>query len=123
LLMIVATVGIIWRMHETSEVSALIACQALAFYAVARMLDRPASGALTLGVALGLAFLARGWLGCLPLLIAVPAAFGPGSALASARKWLIISTLLAIAIILFWWIPARTFGHYWTESWLLWTRN
>ncbi|HWL29043.1 MAG TPA: glycosyltransferase, partial [Burkholderiaceae bacterium] len=63
LFLIVATVGIVWRMHETSEVPALIAFQALAFYAVARMLDRPASGALTLGVALAAAFLTRGWIG------------------------------------------------------------
>src|SRR3546814_9999894 len=36
LLLIVATVGIVWRMHETSEVPALIAFQALAYYSVAR---------------------------------------------------------------------------------------
>src|SRR3546814_18377445 len=40
LLLIVATVGIVWRMHETSEVPALIAFPALAYYSVARLLDR-----------------------------------------------------------------------------------
>ena len=123
LLLIVATVGIIWRMHETSEVPAVIACQALAFYAVARMLDHPASGAITLGLAVGLAFLARGWLGGLPLILAVPLAFLPGSALAGERKWLAVTTLIAATLILLWWIPARTFGPYWTESWLLWNRT
>src|SRR3546814_3152348 len=59
LLLIVATVGILWRTHETSEVPALIAFQALAFYAAARMLDRPFSGAITLGLALAAAFLTR----------------------------------------------------------------
>ncbi|WP_345797371.1 glycosyltransferase [Castellaniella sp. MT123] len=123
LLLIVATVGIIWRMHETSEVPAVIACQALAFYAVARMLDHPVSGAITLGVAVGAAFLARGWLGCLPLMLGILIIFGQNGTLASERKWLAVSALIAATLMLLWWIPARTFGPYWTESWLLWTRH
>src|SRR3546814_5205883 len=70
LLLLVATVGIIWRMHETSEVPALIAFQALAFYSVARMLDHPISGSVTLGFALAAAFLTRGWIGFLPIMLA-----------------------------------------------------
>jgi 4-amino-4-deoxy-L-arabinose transferase-like glycosyltransferase len=123
LLLIVATVGIIWRMHETSEVPALIACQALAYYAVARMLDHPVSGAITLGAALGAAFLARGWVGALPLMLAVPAIFLTGRLLAGERKWLIVSALICASIILLWWIPAREFGTYWTTSWLHWTEH
>jgi len=121
LLLIVATVGIIWRMHETSEVPAVIAFQALAFYAVARMLDHPVSGAITLGVAAGAAFLARGWLGCLPLMLAAPIVFIPRGPLADARKWLVVSALIAASLILLWWIPARAFGPYWTDNWLIWT--
>lgn len=123
LLLIVATVGIVWRMHETSEVPALIACQALAYYAVARMLDHPVSGAITLGVALGAAFLARGWVGALPVMLAVPLIFLPGGLLAGERKWLVVSALICASIILLWWIPAREFGTYWTTSWLQWTEN
>lgn len=121
LLLIVATIGIIWRMHETSEVPALIAFQALAFYAVARMLDHPLSGAITLGIALGAAFLARGWIGALPLMLAAPCAFWPGSSLWHERKWLIVSALISASMILLWWIPAREFGPYWTDNWWLWT--
>src|SRR5690606_17654311 len=110
LLLIVATIGIVWRMHETSEVPAVIACQALAFYAVARMLDHPVSGAATLGVAVGLSFLARGWLGCLPLILAVPLIFLPGRALAAERRWLAVSALIAITLILLWWIPDLAAG-------------
>src|SRR3546814_10069233 len=79
LLLIVATVGIVWRMHETSEVPALIAFQALAYYSVARMLDHPASGSITLGVALAAAFLTRGWIGALPIMLTVPFIFMPCS--------------------------------------------
>lgn len=123
LLLIVATVGIIWRMHETSEVPAVIAFQALAFYAVARMLDHPVSGAITLGAAVGAAFLARGWLGGLPLMLAALIVFIPRGPLADARKWLVVSALIAASLILLWWIPARAFGPYWTTSWLIWTRH
>ncbi len=120
LLLIVATVGIVWRMHETSEVPALIAFQALAFYAVARMLDHPLSGAVTLGVALGAAFLTRGWIGALPIMLAVPFIFRPRSVLWPEKKWLLISAVICVTMILLWWIPARLQGEYWTQNWLLW---
>ena len=120
LLLIVATVGIVWRMHETSEVPALIAFQAMAFYAVARMLDHPLSGAVTLGVALGAAFLTRGWIGALPIMLAVPFIFRPRSALWPEKKWLLITAVICVTMILLWWIPARLQGEYWTRNWLLW---
>lgn len=120
LLLIVATVGILWRMHETSEVPALIAFQALAFYAVARMLDQPLSGAIALGVALGAAFLTRGWIGALPIMLAVPFCFQPRSVLWQEKKWLIVTAVIAATMILLWWIPAKRLGSYWTHNWLLW---
>src|SRR3546814_8526910 len=94
MLLLVATVGIIWRMHETSEVPALIAFQALAFYSVARMLDHPISGSVTLGFALAAAFLTRGWIGFLPIMLAVLFIFTPGSVLWRQKKWLLISAIL-----------------------------
>src|SRR3546814_13855717 len=94
LLLIVATVGIVWRMHETAEVPALIAFQALAYYSVARMLDHPASGSITLGVALAAAFLTRGWLGALPIMLAVPSIFMPCSVLWRKKKWLIATAAI-----------------------------
>lgn len=120
LLLIVATVGILWRMHETSEVPALIAFQALAFYAVARTLDHPISGALTLGLALACAFLTRGWIGGLPIILAAIFAFRPGSALWPQKKWLALALLLATALSLAWWIPAKLANPYWTNHWWYW---
>src|SRR5690606_39269721 len=75
LLLILATAGIMWRLHETSEVPAIIAFQALAFYAVALMLYHPISGAVTLAIALAAAFLTRGWIGGLPIALAALCAF------------------------------------------------
>ena len=123
LLLIVATVGIIWRMHETSEVPALIAFQALAFYAVARMLDRPVSGALTLGIALAAAFLARGWIGALPIMLAIACIFLPYSALWARKKWLLLSIALCALLISLWWIPASRVGEYWFTNWWLWNMS
>ncbi|NYT65114.1 glycosyltransferase [Alcaligenaceae bacterium] len=123
LLLIVATVGIVWRMHETSGVPALIAFQALAFYAVARTLDHPLSGALTLGVALAAAFLTRGWIGALPIILAALFAFRPNSALWAQKKWLLLALTLALALSLLWWLPARQTSAYWTEHWWLWNRD
>ncbi|OXR50340.1 glycosyltransferase [Pusillimonas sp. T2] len=120
LLLILATAGIMWRMHETSEVPAIVAFQALAFYSVVRMLDRPMSGAVTLGLALAGAFLTRGFIGALPIALAVLCAFAPQSALRSQLRWLVISFALAIGIALLWWMPARHFGPYWVEHWWLW---
>lgn len=123
LLLIVATVGIVWRMHETSAVPALIAFQALAFYAVARTLDHPLSGALTLGFALAAAFLTRGMIGSLPIVLAALFAFRPRSPLWQHRKWLALALLLAVALCLAWWIPARQASTYWTDHWWHWNTS
>ncbi len=122
LLLIVATIGIVWRIHETSAVPALIALQALAFYAVARMLDHPLSGSITLGVALGAAFLARGMPGLLPLLAALALVFIPGSPLDRRRKYLLLALLLAGLIISAWLLLVYSHQRLWLESWLGWTQ-
>lgn len=120
LLLLLATVGIVWRLHETSEVPALIAFQALAFYAVARCIDRPLSGAVTLGIALGAAFLTRGWIGALPIILASLFAFHPRSALWPRRNWLALSAAIALAIGLAWWLAVKTHAPYWAHHWWLW---
>ncbi|HRL22743.1 ArnT family glycosyltransferase [Alcaligenes sp. SDU_A2] len=120
LLLTVATVGIIWRMHETSEVPAIIALQALALYSLVRMFERPASGAVLLGLSLGACFLARGWLGALPIMVATTLCFLPRGPLRSHIQWLALSIALTTAIIMAWWIPAKRVSVYWTEQWSLW---
>lgn len=120
LLLILATVGIVWRMHETSEVPAIIAFQALAFYAVARSIDRPISGAITLGIALGCAFLTRGWIGALPIILASVFAFHPRSALWPRKGWLLLSAVIALSIGLAWWVPLKIHQPYWAQNWWLW---
>jgi len=118
LLLLVATGGILWRMHETSFVPALIASYALAFYATARMLERPMSGAITLGLALGAVFLTRGGIGALPMALASLALCLPGAPLASRRRWVALALAIAGLILLAWVLPVH--DTYWMRQWRLW---
>ncbi|RIY40937.1 ArnT family glycosyltransferase [Neopusillimonas maritima] len=120
LLLILATAGIMWRMHETSEVPVIIAVQAVAFYSVVRMLDRPLSGAITLGLAIGAALLARGWIGALPIYLAIATAFLPTPVLRARLKWLGLSVLIGTLLCLAWWVPAQSLNPYWAQYWWLW---
>lgn len=123
LLLLLATVGILIRLHETSVVPAIIAWQALAYYALARMLDKPLQGSITLGVALACAFLTRAWPGTLPILLAVPLAFRPGSALWPSRRWMLLSLLLALALGLAWWLPSKRLNPDWMNAWAIWNAS
>ncbi len=123
-LLLLATLGVLWRTHETSPEPAALAAQALAFYALARMADRPRSGAITLGVALGMAFLARGLPAVAPLLVALPFLFRPGTELVREIRWLFLIALpLGIALSLAWWIPAAQSNAYWMAGWWHWHGN
>ncbi|WP_165720681.1 ArnT family glycosyltransferase [Bordetella trematum] len=120
LLLLVATVGILQRLHETSVVPAILAWQALTFYALARTLDRPFTGATTLAIALAGSFLTRGWVGAAPIILAALLAFVPHSALWARARWLPWVALLTAALILAWWIPATQGSEYWVRNWKIW---
>jgi 4-amino-4-deoxy-L-arabinose transferase-like glycosyltransferase len=123
LLLLIATVGILQRMHESSDVPAIMACHAVVFYGCARMLDRPISGAITLGVALAASFFARGWPGLLPVMIATLIAFHPQGGLWPQRRWLPLAALITVGLILAWWIPAGNASEYWVRNWKLWSAS
>ncbi len=122
LLLLLATLGLAWRTHETSAVPAALACQALAFYSFARLFDRPYSGAFTLGLALAGAFLSRGFPALLPVLIAIPLVV-PFAARAQWRAILTITLPLGLALIAVWLWPAHQRSLYWTHGWLHWHRE
>lgn len=121
LLLLIATVGILQQLHETSTTPAILACHALVFYAWARMLDRPLSGALTLGLGLALSFLARGWVGLIPVLVATALIFLPRGPLWPARRWLVLGLGVGAAIVLLWWSAATANSEYWVRNWKLWS--
>src|SRR5690606_5318926 len=97
-----------------------IALQALALYSLVRMFDRPASGAILLGLSLGACFLARGWLGALPVMVATALCFLPRGPLRSHIQWLALTIALTGAIVMAWWSPARRVSIYWPDQWRLW---
>jgi len=119
LLLLLATVGI-QRTHETTVVPAIMACQALAFYSLARSVDRPFTGTTTLGIALAASFLTRGWVGAVPIMIGALLAFYPRSQLWKCKRWLPWAALLTVALILAWWIPASETSQYWIRNWKTW---
>ena len=120
LLLLLATVGILQRMHETSVLPAVMAWQALVFYALTRIPDKPLTGALTLGVAIAGSFLSRGWPGGLPVMAGTLVAFMPPGALRARLRWLPLAALVAAALILAWWIPATHKSDYWVSNWEAW---
>jgi len=120
LLLLLATVGILQRTHETTVVPAIMACQALAFYSLARSVDRPFTGTTTLGIALAASFLTRGWVGAVPIMIGALLAFYPRSQLWKCKRWLPWAALLTVALIMAWWIPASETSQYWIRNWKTW---
>lgn len=120
LLLLLATVGILQRTHETTVVPAIMAWQALAFYSLARSVDRPVTGTTTLGIALAASFLTRGWVGALPIMAGALLAFYPRSQLWKRKRWLMWAILLTTVLILAWWIPASQSSEYWIRNWKTW---
>jgi len=121
LLLLVATAGIVWRVHETSFVPALIACMALAFCALTRMLDRPLSGAIALGLALAGLFLTRGAIAVLPVGLACLVLGLPAAPLAAQRRFLVLALALALVLGLAWYLPAA--DTYWMAEWRDWNAS
>jgi 4-amino-4-deoxy-L-arabinose transferase-like glycosyltransferase len=97
-----------------------MAWQALAFYSLARSIDRPFTGSTTLGIALAASFLTRGWVGAIPIMVGAALAFYPRSRLWKCRRWLPWAALLAAVLILAWWIPASHSSEYWIRNWKTW---
>jgi 4-amino-4-deoxy-L-arabinose transferase-like glycosyltransferase len=122
-LLTLATVGILLRLHETSNAPVLVAFQAMTFYALARMLDKPKLGATILGCALAGAFLTKAWPGLLPVLLATLVALRPKGALWPRKHWILWALILAISLILAWWLPAKRLNSTWLNEWTHWNAD
>ncbi|HJD44887.1 MAG TPA: glycosyltransferase [Candidatus Paenalcaligenes intestinipullorum] len=120
LLLLLATVGILWRMHESSSVPAMIAFQAWAYYCLGRVVERPLAACLGLGLALGCALLTRGFVGGIPIFLGSVAVFIWHPLLRRQLQWLLLSVLIAALLFVAWWWPARDLSLFWTQTWLEW---
>lgn len=101
LLVSIATLGLLVRAHESATEIAQFALLCLALYGEARSLDRPVSGALTVGVAAGALCLVRG-----PAVALVPIVTAGALVLAvpawrtlGARWWVTIVLVAAVVVI------------------------
>ena len=121
-LLFLATGGVLLRFHETSNVPANLAFQALGFYSLARMMDKPKMGMMMLTLALTGTFLTRAWPGLIPLLLALPFAFQKRSVLWSARYYAFSALVMAAALIALWWVPTMQAHPDWMKAWLHWNQ-
>lgn len=121
-LLLLATGGVLLRFTETSVVPANLAFQALAFYALARMIDKPKMGMIMLALALAGTFFTRAWPGILPLLVALPIAFHRRSVLWPFRFFALGALMIAAVLIACWWIPTQLIYPDWMNAWLHWNQ-
>lgn len=119
-LFLMATVGVLLRLHETSEAPALMATQALVLLGVIRMLDKPAQGAVLVGVALAAAFLTRGLPAALPLAIGLIIALLPRNPMYSRKRWLFLAVVVGFVISFTWAYFAHRADPVWAAEWWRW---
>ncbi|MHC8946827.1 4-amino-4-deoxy-L-arabinose transferase-like glycosyltransferase [Advenella incenata] len=122
-LFIIATIGIVIRMHETSNFPLIMMCQAVAFYGMARMLDHPVQGSTLAGLGLGAAFLTRGAIGGVPVLLALIALLFFRNFGRQQKLWLLWSVALAAACCLVWLAAANNTSSYWANSYIFWNNS
>lgn len=122
LLLCVATVGILWRLHETSAVPLSLAIYSTAFYALTLILKRPWSGATLLGLALGLSFLNQGLWVALSLTLSVIIALALCADLRPKVSNILLTLGVAVVLALAWLIPVQN-HDYWWQQWQQWHLN
>ena len=121
-LLMLATGGMLLRFLETSVVPANFAFQALGFYALARMLDKPKMGMYMLALALAGAFFTRAWPGIAPLLLALPFALQRRSVYWPMRYYALGALVMAAVLIACWWVPTQLLHPSWMKAWLYWNQ-
>jgi 4-amino-4-deoxy-L-arabinose transferase-like glycosyltransferase len=103
LLTMLATLGLLMRLHETSAEAAQFALMCFLLYSVARSIEVPKTGAAYLGIALAAITLTRGWQMGLFSLLLCTFVFGIHAPLARARRtFALISVPLAIILVALW---------------------
>lgn len=120
LLLLVATVGIIWRMHETSAVPLSLALVALLFYGWVHMPKYPKMATLLIGLALGASFLNRALIAFLPLLLGSIAVFALVKQQRQYYRQFLLSLLIAFGLIILWWFAVQQNNALWLTEWKRW---
>lgn len=122
-LFLLATVGVLLRLHETSGAPALMAIQALVLLGLIRMLDKPAQGTILVGLSICAAFLTRGLPAALPLAIGLLIAIAPRNPLYGRKIWLTLAGLLGLALSYVWINLAQQANPAWSAEWWHWNNT
>lgn len=104
-LLLVATFGILVRLHETGTETALLALVCVLLFGLAYSLDDPWKGTIVAGVSLGAVALTRGWLPAGVLLVAA-VAFALSYGERRVERAVLIA-LLAVLVFSLWPVGAR----------------
>lgn len=123
LLLLIGSLGLLWRSHEASVEPAVVAFYALGLTGAIRRLDRPLSGNVIWALALAASLLARGAAGALPLVFAAlalrllptQAERPPGDRWSHAAAWLV-----GIVPFALWFAMVRRLDPDWLTQWLEW---
>jgi 4-amino-4-deoxy-L-arabinose transferase-like glycosyltransferase len=103
LLTMLATLGLLMRLHETAAEATQFALIAFLLYAVARSIEVPKTGTAFIGLALAALTLTRGWQIGLYSLVLCACVFAMHPPLARARLLLVtVSLPIALAIVTAW---------------------
>ncbi|MGL4575916.1 MAG: ArnT family glycosyltransferase, partial [Burkholderiaceae bacterium] len=103
LLTMLATLGLLMRLHETSAEAAQFALMCFLLYSLARSIEVPKTGTVFIGLALAALTLTRGWQIGLYALVLSAFIFGIHEPLAAARRLFVqVSLPLALAIVAAW---------------------
>lgn len=119
LLLCVATVGIIWRLHETSSVPLSLALYSTAFYALSLAYTKPLRAGALLGLAIGLSFLNQGLWVALSLCFSAVVAYVLCVSLRQQFQSLAIALITAILIATLWTVAAVQYPYWW-QQWQAW---
>ncbi|NEN75060.1 hypothetical protein F9B74_01800 [Pelistega sp. NLN82] len=117
LLFLLASVGIVIRLHETSYFPLLMAIYGVAFYGFVRFLDHPTQGSLVLGTMLVAAFMTRGVVGVTPLLLVSLSLFITRIYNLRLKVFLFISLLLATLLSVVWLASTYNIDPEWVVNW------
>ena len=118
LLLCVATVGIIWRLHESSGVPLSLALSATVLYAFSFIQQKPGRAALLLGVALGASFLNQGPWVAASLLLSLGLVMVFCASLRSALISVLGAILIAAALAASWLYAIHSYSYWWHQWWL-----
>jgi len=119
-LMLIATVGILLRTHETSEAPTLIACQAMALLGAIRLADKPRQGSILISLAVAGSFLTGGSAAGIALLIGSLLVIVPPGVMSRHRSWLLMGLGLAVVLVYVWWVAVRSVNPDWAIDWWFW---